>query len=143
MSKNKGARTERLLRDHLRTLGYDAERVPLSGASAAMKGDVIATKGDTKLVFEMKARKDSFKSIYALLGVLPTVRFSLDGHCVCLSKHLHDALLPHQVYYHVDQTPEVDLRTMRRVIKMQELLKGAHVLVLKDNNKPLLFIRYW
>lgn len=40
-AKDKGARGEREVRDLFRAYGFDADRVPLSGATDVMKGDVL------------------------------------------------------------------------------------------------------
>jgi len=65
-SRDKGYRTENNLRKQA-LLHDDIQcyRVPLSGASDAMKGDLILNKtGGDKWVIEVKCRKDGFKQIY-------------------------------------------------------------------------------
>lgn len=85
-SRQKGMRGEYVLRDHLRSLGKDAVRVPLSGASEGFKGDVvIQSTGET---FEMKSRKCSFGTIYSayfmMKGPKDKLAFNLDGVCIAI-----------------------------------------------------------
>ena len=67
----KGVNAERELVRYFRDVrGYHARRVPLSGALAHEKGDVIievpALDGDgvNRTTFEAKVRKDGFKQLY-------------------------------------------------------------------------------
>jgi len=55
---------ERLFREK----GFDARRVPLSGASVFQKGDVVVfEKGRPKWVIEVKRRKNGFRELYKWL----------------------------------------------------------------------------
>lgn len=54
--RNRGRRAEYKIRDLFRTMGWKADRVPISGAGS-IKGDVIAYKGDIKIVAEVKRVK--------------------------------------------------------------------------------------
>lgn len=55
--RTKGKRFEYEVRDLFRSLGFEAERVPLSGASRALKGDVIVSRGGLQFSVECKRRK--------------------------------------------------------------------------------------
>ena len=54
--RRRGRRAEYKVRDLFRSLGWKAERVPISGAGS-IKGDVIAHKGSLKVVVEVKRVK--------------------------------------------------------------------------------------
>jgi len=45
------------IRDFLHKNGFEAERVPLSGASRAVKGDIVAQRGNLKLRIDAKSTK--------------------------------------------------------------------------------------
>lgn len=63
-SRTKGKRAEYQVRDRFQRLGLRAERVPLSGSSRLLKGDVALSGG---LKVEVKSRKDDFRRIYRWL----------------------------------------------------------------------------
>lgn len=63
-SKDKGYRLEHELVERLKELGFNAERVPLSGRSGgSFSGDLIV---EGKIA-EVKGRRDGFKSLYKWL----------------------------------------------------------------------------
>lgn len=66
-SRDKGCRFERALTTTLISHGIPAKRVPLSGAMAGFKGDVLAEIAGIERAFECKARKDGFREIYGWL----------------------------------------------------------------------------
>lgn len=142
-AKAKGSRLEYQLRDHLRSLGYTSERVVLSGAHKDHPGDVYADKDGKRLLFECKSRKDLFKSIYHELkerGKFGALRFTLDGVCVGISETLDSVLENHAIYYHLhEKQPQ---RTYKKILSLQKLVKKSEILVVKDNNKPMLFVRF-
>lgn len=152
-SRDKGRRAEYILRDYFRMLGWYAERVPLSGASPAMKGDVIIKKGDKQYFIECKARKDQFKLMYAmyndyvrtqrddLLAVcLPTEKFL----CVQISTSFDGAMTKADHYPMLKSHPMYDKykKTLQSLIKMYNWLGESDVLVIKNDHQPFLFIRY-
>lgn len=62
--KRKGDRCERATVQQIREAGFEAERVPLSGAIQWLPGDVTATLPTLgEVVIECKARRD-FKTLY-------------------------------------------------------------------------------
>lgn len=67
-SKRKGSGFEREVVDYLKRAGFDAKRVPLSGAMAEWKGDVIVNFGPQPHKIECKRRKAGFKTLYGWLG---------------------------------------------------------------------------
>ena len=157
-AKAKGSRLEYQLRDHLRALGYASERVVLSGAHKDHPGDVYGDKDGARLLFECKSRKDSFKSIYHELKerggtysigiddasrtapLVRMLRFNLDGVCVVISESLEGVLAPHQIYYHLYANQPI--RTYKKILGLQKMVKKSEILVIKDNHKPMLFVRF-
>jgi hypothetical protein len=154
-SRNKGVRGEYLLRDHLRSLGYTSDRVPLSGAAhgAAWKGDVTASKDGKSLVFEMKFRKDEYKSIYELLDSFKMTTSNgvvFADVCIAFGYSLEHVLIENFYLNEnmgIPGTPISPLspkhrKTLRKLVGLRKLLGTADILVLKINNKPLLFVKY-
>lgn len=137
-SRDKGGRSERLLRDQLRILGYEANRVPLSGAAQGFKGDVVATGFGKQIIFEVKSRKCSFTSLYELLGSNQSVGVQLlTGECACIGYRLENVLRG-EVHY----TPLGLPRTRKKIATMKQLLGIAQILAVKDDHKSFIFIRF-
>jgi Holliday junction resolvase len=65
--RTKGAAGERELVNILKAAGYEAKRVPLSGASW-IKDDVITDLIKPDCRIEVKRRQNGFKQIYGWLG---------------------------------------------------------------------------
>ena len=65
-SRNKGARFEREVVNFAKSKGYDAKRVPLSGATW-MKSDVLLNVRGNELRCECKKRGKGWKQIYAFI----------------------------------------------------------------------------
>jgi hypothetical protein len=63
-SRNKGNREERAIVNLHKQHGFEAKRVPLSGAADGFKGDLIVHG----LVGEAKLRATGFRTIYSWLG---------------------------------------------------------------------------
>ena len=63
-SRDKGGRFERELVNTAKAHGLEAYRVPLSGAAAGFKNDIIIKQGRTTWEIEAKKRVTGFKSIY-------------------------------------------------------------------------------
>jgi hypothetical protein len=146
-SRSKGMRSEYIVRNHLRTLGYTAERVPLSGASAAMKGDVIAYKNNSPVFFEVKCREDAFVSVFRLYRRMAdkydkTLRFMLNGVLVWMSTEFTEKNVEGVFLKDLFLDPK-DLKTAKSILRMREWLKGADYLVIRMDRSPLLFLRFW
>lgn len=163
-SRRKGRRGEIVLRDSLRSLGYQAERVPLSGAffnhsqvdPEAYKGDVKAVKDGRTLFFEMKMRQNSFKKIYDLyfthLGAAKDdlLSFCIGANetrnlCVQLSTSLTAVLDKADFYAPVERHTSYKKfsRTFKKIANLHKLLGNADILVIKDNNKPMMYVRFF
>jgi len=153
--KTKGRNQEYVLRNHLRALGWEAERVYASGAIKGLPGDVKATKAPygTKL-FEMKSRKDLFKSIYVLYeehiktkgdDVMSIAISEAKYLCLNLSSSLEAALgaVDHHINMELHPLYKKHKRTFGKIKNLEKLLGEADVLAIKDDRRPLLFIRYY
>jgi len=155
-SRSKGCREERHLAHYLRTLGYDSSRVPLSGAMEGYKFDVTAAKGDTRFQFELKTSANKFRMVYDLFdkhcNTDKIMLFHLEGVIVMISPDFEQMLksLSGVLFQTVDTTnlTKAELRSYRAITSMRKHLvkptgEKADFLVIKNNHKPLLFLRYW
>ena len=145
-SKAKGSRAEYQVRDYFRERGWEAHRVPSSGAAQGFPGDVEISKDGVKLIVEVKSRGDEYKNIYAMLdaaggeaaysfpglGIMFRLSYSFDYLGLTGPKPLE--------FMGAQATPD---RTQRKIIKMQELVKECDFLVIKVDYKPFIFIRYF
>lgn len=78
-SRNKGNRRERELVEVIKDCGYEAERVPLSGAAGgSFGGDVIANFGGDDWKLECKARAEGWKQLYSWLDGVDAVALKAD-----------------------------------------------------------------
>lgn len=152
-SKQKGNRAEYLLRDTLRRQGYEADRVPLSGASQGFKGDLRVSKEGVEYTIEVKSRKDQFKKIYSLyekhkrLTGLHVFQFHLEGELISVSDSMDLALQDAGTYENAsglviraDYRPYV--RTLSKILNMKKLVQDCNVLAIKDDRCSFLFLRY-
>lgn len=150
MSRDKGARSERQLRDELLRQGWtDVVRVPLSGAVKsrnAYQDDVVGVAPDGKEYrFENKARAAGFDPIYGLIGYY-------DGRVACSFTDSKEMLLisldPNAVLenlHHMDVThfPDAHQKVLRSVAKKcRDWIGNAEILSLKQDRKPFIYCRY-
>lgn len=149
-SRAKGSREERGLVAHLKALGYEAKRVPLSGMMKGYKHDVEATKEGKTYTFELKTRKDAFKTVYDLYrknsGSSNIMRFVPPGStgAIAIGTDLEQVNMTRDVHFFKFPTPTaVEIKTTKRIVGLNALRGGADILVIKDNNKPRLFLRFW
>lgn len=153
-SRDKGRRNEYALRDHLRKLGFEAVRVPLSGSSEGFKYDIVASKDGVHYTFELKARKDSFKKIYQFFNLCKThdslrLYYPETKDCVSITSNfmnfINTPLQDLTTIYTVADPINFDglsLRSLNKVITLKQYLQGAQFLVIKDDHQPLLFLKY-
>ncbi len=83
-------RFEYRIKYFLEEMGFKAQRVPLSGISKLMKGDIIAKKGDIEILVDAKSTKDKNKIVIDLFSLeklrnvceekIPIVVFSFWKH---------------------------------------------------------------
>lgn len=150
-SRDKGKRGEYGLRDHFRDLGYEAIRVPLSGASEGYKGDVVASKDGKEITLELKCRKNQFKSIYAILDTLSPEVIGLwyntpsDGALVGLS-YSFEALASFNGPYTsteswIKQFPNYK-RVLKKIITLRKLVVDCDYLAIKNDRKPFIFLKF-
>jgi hypothetical protein len=149
--RDKGMRNEYLLRDQLRRFGYTADRVPASGAAQGFKGDVRFSKEGQSFLAEVKARKCSYASIYALFAAHfnynkdDTLKLVTDdGLLVNLSSSPIGALESGGVYEYAYNLPWCDAhkKAVRRLGTLKKLAKDCDVLAIKDDNRPFLYLRF-
>jgi hypothetical protein len=135
-SRDKGKRNEYSLRDYLRLHGWQADRVPSSGAAQGFKGDIKAAHPvHGPKLFELKARKETFKRIYELyaanirtqgddvLAVAAAVP-GADHVCVRLSSSL-PAVIEGSDHYEVAKNHPLYKefsRTFRQIGNLEKLL---------------------
>lgn len=140
-SRNKGKVGEYLARDYFRSLGMLADRVPSSGAAQGFPGDikVIAKDGSSFLV-EVKFRKDEFKSIYEVFK-RPSMHLIVKEKLVVIADS-YEGLYGSEALFLDALEYNILPRTANKVLTMQKWVKGSDILMIKNNNKPFLFIRY-
>jgi hypothetical protein len=153
-SRRKGLSQEYRLRDALRSWGWEADRVPSSGAAEGFPGDIRAKKDDKELLFELKARKDSFGSLYDMYDdhlkvmqddllsvVVPTETLLLP---VEMSTSLEAVLEGSMIKVNAPQHPVYrdHQRAFNRLPTVFAWLKSSDILVLKDDRRPYLFLRF-
>lgn len=150
MQRRKGRRVEYVIRDWLRERGFDAVRVPLSGASEGFKCDIVATKDALTHTFEVKSRTNSFKTIYSIYykerGEDGVWRGKLPEGLVAISNDFESIIHTGQSQYFFDAAAGAAIgrrNTLKRLWNLNRLLGEAQYLVIKDNNKAPLFIRYY
>lgn len=144
-SKQKGYRNEIIVRDYLREVGYDAQRVPLSGASAYIgKGDVIINRNlPGQVIFEVKSRRDEFKKVYAFYDTLwndfvgpEAIGLRAPDFLIALSYNYLSLDLV-STYFTVGAD-----RDVARIVRLHKYLGGADILAIKQDRKPILFLKF-
>lgn len=137
-SRNKGARVERELVHHLNGLGYNAQRIPLSGMMKGYKHDVDVSLANASWKLEVKARKDLSHLFTHDAGILQV--FSLPGERVVLVSSSFGWMFRH----HPDSLHKTAL-TPKQCKQAEGLYKwqdGADILVLKQDRGPFIFVRF-
>lgn len=155
-SRNKGMRREYEVRDYFRSLGFEAHRIPASGASQGFKGDVEVRTETSKFTVEVKSRKSSFKWLYRFYAeglefykefciinhvIAPNTayHFAIDTYLVSLSSTFEDVSFTHKFY---STRPKYSDTISNRFKKLNEMRAEAKYLVIKDDNKPFLFLSF-
>jgi len=147
MSRRKGATAERALCMQLRLLGYDARRVIRTRAVSGFEGDIVPDvevweNGEVKYTFESKARQNAYSKIYELYEkekMNGVCRFVMNGQFVAIGTDFEEVKKPHDVHFiRIEETPST-----RKLFGLRKLLKGAMFLVIRDNRKKPLFLRFW
>lgn len=156
-ARARGKRVEYGLRDYLRKLGWTAHRVPLSGSAQGFKGDVIAEKEGRTVTFESKAHSGKFDTIFTMVedylsrndtGIF-SVYLPAPHHKACDVAFDLTQLLDYPksgLVYELPENLSLDFkkykRTLNRLPKLIELVDSSDILVLYENRKPFLFVRF-
>jgi hypothetical protein len=149
MSRDKGARSERQLRDELIRHGWtDVVRVPLSGAVKsrnAYQDDVVGVAPDGKEYrFENKARATGFDPIYKILPRETSLQavFLESGEMLTLAVDPNVAISDVR-YLSISEFDKEHQRVFRSVAKKcRDWIGNAEILSLKQDRKPFIFIRF-
>lgn len=152
-SREKGRRNEQQLVLYLAKLGFKAERI-LRQYQEAGQPDVKATKDGNTITFEMKARRESYKSIYSLYESDKDERGDLCftdkqfGTCVAMNRDLRELFKPSSEFRFINlemfpPVPIKNLKVYNRIIGLKEIKQTADYLCIKDNNQYRLFLRFW
>lgn len=145
-ARQKGSRVELLVRDKLREQGFEADRVPLSGAAQGFKGDVRYKLGSVEGSVEVKARRSEFNSIYQLYTKITSSELPysqafglyIDGKYVAIGTS-PAGILDNQYAY----TPlPSSTRGVKKLLSLEKLLGTSDMLAIKGDNKPILFLRF-
>lgn len=125
--------------------------MPLSGAVDGFGGDVYAVKDGSRELFELKSRASSFTKIYDLFGHEATVEGFLGlsfngGKClVGISMDFELLKSPDRLYVDTVLLAKAHpryTRTLSKIFNLQKLLKGSDYLVIRDDRRPFLFLKY-
>ncbi len=143
-SRDKGRRGEQQLVLSLVGKGYKAERI-LRQYQFGGQPDVKTTYPQ-EYTFELKCRKSAFKTIYDLYtaerdheGVLAII---WNGKPIAIASYFEKLLSSDRSFRAF--TPEhPKKKTLNRIAKLEEQKQTADFLVLKDNGKYRLYLRYW
>lgn len=148
--REKGARSERQLRDELIRHGWsDVVRVPLSGAVKtrdAYQDDVVGRPPGwgSEIRFENKARATGFERIYALLPPsVDYIAFVDEQHrCAVISLNPNLVITAHSFTRIEDFEPKTQ-KVMKQIIKKcVDWIGQAQVLSLKQDRMPFLYCRF-
>lgn len=140
-SRQKGMRGEYSARDLFRSWGWEADRVPASGAAQGFKGDLRIRKNGLELKVEVKNEEASYTSLYKLLDTTGAASLiEAPNMMVLLSYNFEDLGLESGSSF----AKPVDLKSpgVKKTIGMYALVKGCDFLMVKNNNKPFIYIRY-
>jgi Holliday junction resolvase len=152
--RRKGVAQEYVLRNLLRQQGWQADRVPCSGAAQGFKGDIAAVHPKYgRKVFELKSRKDSFKKVYELYdacvkhGQDDLIAVAIPGAetlCLNISTSLEAVLGPADYHTGLRNHPlyEKYKRTWGKIANMEKWLGEAEILAIKDDRRPHIFLRW-
>jgi Holliday junction resolvase len=147
-SRNKGKRVERALVEELKRNGWgevsrEGWKQVRFGSSEAPDVRARPPGWGTAISFECKARAAGFDAFYGLLTKTKVLRFT-DGHTECAVSHDPNEVWEFCGYY--VQASEFMCDNEKALYKLLDLKKkwlgNADVLVLKQDRKPFIFIRY-
>lgn len=146
-SRQKGSRGEYLARDLFRSMGWEADRVPASGAAQGFKGDLRIRKFGIERTVEVKNEKYTYKTVYEFLDAFT----GEGGAMVCsgpltvhLSYNFNDLGLAPLGDFTAKSSALVSakFKGVKRILGMAKLVKSCDLLMVKNNNRPFIFLRY-
>lgn len=145
-SRRKGRAYEYEVRDYLRELGYEAKRVPLSGASQGYKDDIdFSDSGGFRGTIEAKRRKSDFKNIYTMYEAVgePVLAVSDGKTLFWITQHFNLIHRPTTYIYAKDMLEYYTTykRACNKIRSLTKISKTANYLALRDDNKYTLFVR--
>jgi hypothetical protein len=144
-SRQKGIRNELLLRDELIKLGYEARRIPLSGAQSGFECDVEFFKNGVRRTAEVKSRKDSFKLLYRFMAEYSNKTQGLilaEDRSLCAAVGFSLEEVMSYVYVFWTMEDRLVQRTARKLTNLRKVVGKADVLAVKDDRKPFIYVRY-
>lgn len=139
--RQKGKKGEYDVRDYFRENGFVSHRVPSSGSAHGFPGDVLVKHPNgTSFLIEVKIRKDYFKDIYTQLeeNKLTSYSFKFNTEMQIEIAYSFFDLFP----FSITEQPLIAFKTIKKLVKMHEWVKGSDYLVVRMDRKPFLFIRY-
>lgn len=148
-SRDKGARSERALRDELIRHGWqNVRRVPLSGAvktSLAYQDDVVGTAPNGKEYrFENKARATGFDSYYRLLPREESVQavYLENGEMLTIALNPNVAV-SEVTFISVSEFDAAHQKAFRSIAKKcRDWIGNAEILSFKQDRLQFLYCRY-
>lgn len=145
-SRVKGGTFEYEIRDYLRANGFiNCHRVPASGAAQGFKGDVVGEKDGKFWRFEAKRRAEAFTTLYVLWDHVKLKRLALQcrGMSVLISDAVSDVLDQNAFYLHAENFGKEHKRGIARIVSLYKYVQSCDILVIRDDRKPALFLRYF
>lgn len=146
-SKKKGYYNEVRLVNHLISLGFQAKRIVVGVDPSHGSVDVEALLDGTLFTFQVKSRKESFKTVYTLYKILrekgPVARFCYEGKLIEISDSILPLMQGGGIYVFLKEgLLKQHKRTLNKILKMQEMVGKSQFLVVKDDHKEFLYLRY-
>jgi hypothetical protein len=136
---------------HLNLIGYDARRVirtrAVGGYESDVVPDVIAVKDGIEYTFESKYRKNGYQTIYRLYERercgQNVCRFHIGTKLVVIGSDFEEVRKTGDIHFRaLVPLRGQDAKIYQGLLNLEKLLKGAMYLVVKDNGKYPLFIRF-
>lgn len=134
-NRGRGKRGEYLVRDLIRSEGFECHRIPASGAAQGFKGDLEVRFNDgSKMAVEVKVRKTQFQAIYEFvkgLGFanLETVIISGEFRAVVRASHQTHPI-------------PLDKKLLTSLMSCRKYIQDCAVIAIKQDRKPVLFLRF-
>ena len=148
----KGKRMEYKLRDTLREYGYEAHRVPSSGAAHGFPGDVSFKDAKNPMrLAELKSRKKGFEKVYEFL-------YSFVNRGIIREHSLDRIKIEYNMKYGGQVTIALNPRVLfedsatvmanetedmtRKFLILERWVEKSDMLVLHTDRHPFLYLRY-